>query len=491
MANTTSPFGGPSHAASSTRPGPSRGPRRTRGILDARIKKLSAGPLAGRVRGELFGRLTRTLDQLLPPLSDTFTFKVAEASKMALFFNTNGSLYHIRKFTLEYDVSSTDRRLDTADQVEPYITAIKNLPSLEDISMAGISIGPWAAFPLATALRTKKRLRRADFSDCFAQRVPHELSPAMGALALALIELPNLGAIDLSSNALGPSVEGPVTLLAGNHTPLQELNLNDTGMGPETGVAVANALVTLASRKAAVGAPPLRELLLIQNKLCQDDETPMYGMPEWAAAFAAHPNLRKVALKNNGIRHGGMDHLVAAGLSHLRDLEELDLADNIITARGKTHRALADAVKGWPALRVLDLDESLLGSRGAGLLIGALAAVQPSRLETLRLTQNNLTPANTLALAGVLWRLPELRELTLDTNNFPADDEGYRTLVRLLKQRAEERGVVATVDDVGDEAYSDPSLSPVSNQQQRASRASQSSLLTQDSSQNSSQKSAP
>ncbi|KAG8156526.1 hypothetical protein KVR01_013630 [Diaporthe batatas] len=451
----TSPVDRPSHSASSSSPKPSRKPRSTRGILDAHIKKLSAGPLVNQVRAELLRRTVRRFDSSLPK-SDTFTFQVAEADKMALLFKMGGSMHHIRRFILEYDVSRTDRRLDTAEQIEPYIIAIKHLPSLDEISFDGVSLGPWAAFTLAQALRTKTRLRRADFSNCFAQRGPHEISPALGVLALAMVELPNLGSINLSSNALGPCVEGPLLYLAGNHTPLQELNLNDTGLGPETGAAVARALASLAAKKKArAGAPPLRALLLAQNKLCQDDDDPMFGMREWAAALAAHPHLTTVALKNNGIRHGGMTHLVAEGLARLHGLEVLDLADNIIAARGATHAALAGAVGAWPALR------SLLGSRGAALLIAALAAApHPSRLEVLRLRLCNLSPANTLALAGVLWRLPGLRELALEGNNFSRADEGYQALVRLMRERGEARGVVTSVDRVPRRAFSDPSLSP-------------------------------
>lgn len=185
-------------------------------------------------------------------------------------------------------------------------------------------------------------------------------------------------------------------------------------------------------------------------------------MAEWAAAFAAHPNLRTIHFGTNGIRRDGMDLLVSQGLAHVRDIEDLDLGDNIITQRGATHRALAAAVGGWPNLRSLNLNDSLLGSRGAALLITALAAVQPTRLESLKLAGNNLNQANTTALAGAFERLSELRELELNQNNFLPDDEGLATLKILLQERARDRGIetLMDMDTLSDFDESQPSQSP-------------------------------
>lgn len=499
--------------------------RSTKGILDARVKKLSAnqcavGRLMGRatcsyddeckchslgrrLRAELLDLATRPFGQPVPLALqlDSFTFQPADASQVALFFNTYGSLYHIRKFSLKVasnedttkdDASDTDDSasddsaadntpvvkttkgaavkeesllLDTPEQIEPYIIAINNLPFLEEVSFAGVSIGIWAAYPLAAALRKKTKLRRADFSNIFVKRAKSEIAPALDALVSAFLELPNLESIDLGENALGPEVEWPLLRLVRNHTPLQELRINNVGLGPETGVAFAKALRDLAKNKTTVsGAPPLRALHASRNRLKQDGD-PLFGMAEWAAGLAAHPGLRALSFANNGVNHGGMDLLVSQGLSRLSEMEVLDLQDNTFTSRGGTHRALADAVGGWPALRVLNLNDDLLGSRGAALLIPALAAVQPSRLESLRLRANNISPANTLALSGVLWRLPELREVNLRRNNIAGDDEGFRIISERLRERAEQRGFQTKLDKISKEPDSEPSQSPRSSQQ--------------------------
>lgn len=384
----------------------------------------------------------------------SFTFEPADADQVALFFNTYGHLYHIRKFTLNDNVV----KLDTPEQILPYIIAIKNLPLLEEISFAGASLGIWAAYPLAEALRNKTKLRRADFSNCFSGRKTPEIAPALDALVSAFLELPALESINLADNAFGPDAEWPLVRLLRSHTPLQELNLNNLGLGPESGPAVANALVALSKNKdAAGGAPPLRTLLCNRNRFVQDDEEPLPGVAEWAAAFAAHPQLRTLDFGTNGIRREGMDLLVSQGLKHLRAIEELDLQDNIIAARGATHSALAEAVAGWPNLRVLNLNDSLLGSRGAALLIDALAAVQPSRLESLKMAGNNLISANTAALAGAFGQLYELREVELNMNNIPEDDEGFAALGRLLEQRGEERGIETSIDSLEDFDQTEPS----------------------------------
>lgn len=384
---------------------------------------------------------------------DSFTFEPADANEVTLFFNTFGHLYHIRKFTLNDRVV----KLDTAEQILPYVIAIKNLPFLEEVSFAGASLGIWAAYSLADALRTRTRLRRADFSNCFAGRMTREIAPALDGLVSSFLELPTLQSISLADNAFGPDVEWPLVRLVRAHTPLQELDINNTGLGPETGAVFATALVTLAQNKAAAGAPPLRTLLSNRNRLVQDDDAPLPGMAEWAAAFAAHRELRTVDLGNNGIRREGMDLLVRDGLARLHDIEDLDLQDNIIIQRTETHTALAEAAPGWPGLRVLNLNDSLLGSRGAALLITALAAVQPSRLESLKLAGDNLNPANTAALAAAFARLPELREVELNQNNISEDDEGYWALKGLLEGRGRERGIETRIDDLEDPNASEPS----------------------------------
>ncbi|KKY34090.1 putative ran gtpase-activating protein 1 [Diaporthe ampelina] len=384
---------------------------------------------------------------------DSITFEPADANEVTLFFNTYGHLYHIRKFTLKDKVV----KLDTAEQILPYVIAIKNLPFLEEVSFSGASLGIWAAYSLADALRTRTRLCRADFSNCFTGRKTPEMAPAVDALVSAFLELPALESISLADNAFGPDVEWPIVRLVRAHTPLRELDINNVGLGPKVGAVLATALVNLAQNKAAAGAPPLRALLSNRNRLVQDDDAPLPGMAEWAAAFAAHPQLRTVDLGNNGIRREGMDRLVRDGLAHLHAIEELDLQDNTIASRGGTHTALAEAAGGWPNLRALNLNDSLLGSRGAALLVPALAAVQPSRLESLKMAGNNLNKANTAALAGAFAQLSELREVELNLNNIPEDDEGFWALKRMLEGRGRERGIEARIDSLEDFDQTEPS----------------------------------
>ncbi|KAI7787141.1 ran gtpase-activating protein 1 [Diaporthe eres] len=108
--------------------------RRTTGIRDAGVKKLSAnqcaiGRMLGRarcsddpkgckchsleskLRAELLRLATRPLGEPISfTLNDSFTFQPADADQVALFFNTYGHLYHIRKFTLNDNVVKLDQR---------------------------------------------------------------------------------------------------------------------------------------------------------------------------------------------------------------------------------------------------------------------------------------------------------------------------------------------------------------------------------------------
>lgn len=70
---------------------------------------------------------------------------------------------------------------------------------------------------------------------------------------------------------------------------------------------------------------------------------------------------------------------------------------------------------------------------------------------------NNLNSANTMALAGAFDKLSELRELELNFNNIPEDDEGFATLARLLQERGQERGIETRMDALEEFDLSEPS----------------------------------
>lgn len=233
--------------------------------------------------------------------------------------------------------------------------------------------------------------------------------------------------------------------------------MDNVGLGPQTGVAIAEALSALAQRKRECSAPALRVLSLDRNHLVEDEERPEVGMAEWARALAAHGGLRVVSLRNNGLRKAGLEVLVREGLGLLSELRVLDLEDNTFASRGEVSAVLAEAVGGWPVLAELNVNDSLLGSRGAALLIEALGRSGGSVLEVLRLRGNNLSSGNVRALAEAVERLPKLRVVEVGENNFGAEDGGYALLRESVERRGHREGWECSVDEIGDEQASESS----------------------------------
>lgn len=347
--------------------------------------------------------------------------------------------------------------LNTAADIKPYTLALALLPSPRSISLSGTSLSIWASYALASTLHALPTLEHLDISDTFTGRTTTEIAPALDALVSAILELPRLHTLTLSHNAFGPDVQAPLIRLLARHTPLVALHMDNVGLGPQTGVAIAEALSALAQRKRECSAPALRVLSLDRNHLVEDEERPEVGMAEWARALAAHGGLRVVSLRNNGLRKAGLEVLVREGLGLLSELRVLDLEDNTFASRGEVSAVLAEAVGGWPVLAELNVNDSLLGSRGAELLIEALGRSGGSVLEVLRLRGNNLSSGNVRALAEAVERLPKLRVVEVGENNFGAEDGGYSLLRESVERRGRREGWECSVDEIGDEQASESS----------------------------------
>uniref|UniRef100_A0A0G4HVX8 Uncharacterized protein n=1 Tax=Chromera velia CCMP2878 TaxID=1169474 RepID=A0A0G4HVX8_9ALVE len=150
---------------------------------------------------------------------------------------------------------------------------------------------------------------------------------ALGSI-LALGWLPALLSLDLSDNPLGPSgVRGLAKGLPSpaDALPLQSLNLARTKAGPMGVAALGEALK--AKKVASLGSLDLEGNAMRPG-----------GFKHLAAAVRemAVPHLRVLNLKRNFLTHVSRQHRDFAPLndflstSGLRELEELDLSDNVL-----------------------------------------------------------------------------------------------------------------------------------------------------------------
>ncbi|KAE9971167.1 hypothetical protein BLS_004594 [Venturia inaequalis] len=331
-----------------------------------------------------------------------------------------------------FSLEGKSLKLSTAADIEPHLQALKDSPEVEEVILVGNTLGVGACEALADVLKTKKTLKHVNLADVYTGRLIDEILPALEALLPALLTLPRLHTINLSDNALGLRLQPPLVAFLKSHTPLEHLILNNNGLGPYAGIAIADALTELAAKKKEENAPPLRTIVCGRNRLESG------SMEAWAKAYAAHNQITSIKMVQNGIRPDGIAQLITNGLTHLSALETLDLQDNTFTAKGA--RALSDVVPKWTQIKELAMGDCLLSARGGIMLSEALKAGKNSGLEVLRLQYNDIDARSIKALAEAQGKLPKLRRIELNGNKFSEDDVSLEMLREALDARREEHG---------------------------------------------------
>ncbi|KAI7489156.1 ran GTPase activating protein 1 [Hortaea werneckii] len=322
-------------------------------------------------------------------------------------------------------------KLDTAEDLEPHIAALRTATDVEEFHLEGNTIGVSAAQSLASVLATKSTLQTANLADIFTGRLLSEIPQALDALLQALLHCPNLTTINLNDNAFGLNTVEPLRPFLSQHTPLQHLYLNNNGLGPAAGTLVAEALEQLAAnKKAKPGVPHLETVVCGRNRLENG------SMEAWVKAYKANCHVQTVKMVQNGIRQEGIKTLLSQGLSACKDLRTLDLQDNTFTVLAA--RTLADVVAQRPDLRDLGVGDCLLSARGGRMLGDALARGQNQKVEVLRLQFNEIDSKGLQALADAAVKaLPRLRRVEVNGNKFAEEDPSVEALQEVLSKRKE------------------------------------------------------
>ena len=288
----------------------------------------------------------------------------------------------------------------------------------------------------------------------FTGRLLNEIPEALSHLLTSILNLPKLNTINLNDNAFGLNTQAPLVAFLAAHVPLQNLCLNNNGLGPHAGILIADALSELhakkaEARKAGQDVPELEIVICGRNRLENG------SMTAWAKTFSLHKSMVEIKMVQNGIRQEGISHLLQEGLNHATKLEILDLQDNTFTATGG--KALAKVVPSWTSIRTLGIGDCLLSAKGAVLLAKALGEGKNKKLETLRLQYNDITAPGVKGLAAAAKEaLPALKRIELNGNKFTNDDESLVSLQALLEDRKEKTaGDVIHEDEWGVDSLSD------------------------------------
>ncbi|KAI9676558.1 MAG: hypothetical protein M1817_000717 [Caeruleum heppii] len=362
-------------------------------------------------------------------------------------------------------------KLDTAADVEPHIRSLRDDDAVEEIRLAGNTLGVGACEELGKVLETKKTLKIANLADIFTSRLLDEIPPSLSSLLTALLTLPHLHTVNLSDNAFGLNTQAPLVAFLSSHVPLQHLILNNNGLGPRAGVLVADALTALHAKKdAARKESTAGEVPDLETIICGRNRLESGSMEAWAKVFSAHRGVKEVKMVQNGIRQEGIAALLTKGLAHATSLRVLDLQDNTFTRIGS--RALAQVLPGWTQLRELGVGDCLLSARGGVAVAEAFGGGSNHALRVLRLQYNGLDSTAIKALADTLGKdaLPSLRRVELNGNRFEEDDDQVERIRDILSERKDAAAQSSTkstsdpnsdntVDDDDDEEWGIDSLS--------------------------------
>uniref|UniRef100_A0A8C1MFC1 Ran GTPase-activating protein 1 n=1 Tax=Cyprinus carpio TaxID=7962 RepID=A0A8C1MFC1_CYPCA len=306
-------------------------------------------------------------------------------------------------------------KLDNAQSVEKMVRAIQEFDGLRALRLEGNTIGVEAAQTIAKALEKKSDLQCCHWSDMFTGRLRAEIPPALVSLGDALIMAgARLKVLDLSDNAFGPDgVKGIEKLLksATCHT-LQELRLNNCGMGIGGGKILAAALTVCHKESSALGAPlQLKVFIAGRNRLENDGATAL------AQAFQLIGSLEEVHMPQNGINYQGVTALATA-MQHNPQLRVLNLNDNTFTKRGAI--AMAQALKHLRNVQVINFGDCLVRSEGASAISETLREGLPI-LKELNLSFGEITKDAALEVARSVQHKDQLEILDLNGNSLGED----------------------------------------------------------------------
>lgn len=204
-------------------------------------------------------------------------------------------------------------------------------------------MGVDAAAAIGKALEKHPEFHEALWKNMFTSRLKTEIPEALKLLGSGMtVAGARLTVLDLSDNAIGP--HGMVGLEDLLRSPvcysLQELHMNNCGLGIYGGRMLSKALIDCHSNSILAGMP-LKLKVFIGGRNRLENE----GAKAIAKIFATLKTLEVIAMPQNSIYHEGIAAL-AEGFKENPYLRVLNLNDNTLTSKGAAH--IADALVYLP-----------------------------------------------------------------------------------------------------------------------------------------------
>ncbi|XP_072299850.1 ran GTPase-activating protein 1-like [Eucyclogobius newberryi] len=342
----------------------------------------------------------------------------------------------------ELSYKGQGRKLDDAKSVEEIVKEIQDFEGLRALRLEGNTFGVEAAQAIAKALETKSTFKQCYWSDMFTGRLRSEIPPALNSLGDALmLAAARLTVIDLSDNAFGPDgVKGIEKLLKSSacHT-LQELRLNNCGMGIGGGKILAASLIYCHKTSSAEGGPlSLKVFVAGRNRLEND------GAIALAQAFQLMGSLEEIHMPQNGINHPGVTALAKA-VQHNPNLRILNLNDNTFTDKGGI--AMAQALKHISNIQVINFGDCLVRPAGAIAIAETVSEGLPI-LKELNLSFCEITDEAALKVTQAVKHKDTLEKLDLNGNCL--GENGCKAVQDVMEEMNMGRLLGSLSDDEGE-----------------------------------------
>uniref|UniRef100_A0A915EP04 Ran GTPase activating protein 1 n=1 Tax=Ditylenchus dipsaci TaxID=166011 RepID=A0A915EP04_9BILA len=264
---------------------------------------------------------------------------------------------------------------------------------------------------LETLELRRPELRRALWSDLFTGRLKEEIPKTLKTLCTAMSFCgARLVELDLSDNAIGPmAVPGIKEYLSSvDACELSVLKLNNCGLGI-AGVTIAECLMECHRKSLEFGTPlRLKTFIAGRNRLEYTSTTAL------AKAFKQIGTLEEIVMPQNGIKAEGIINLADAvrGSPYLK---VLNLNDNTFGEKGAM--AMAQAVSSLTSLESVDFGDCLCRNKGSKEICIKLVR-SGSALKQLNLSGNEITYDTAKELISQVKQIDSMESLKLGTNSF-------------------------------------------------------------------------
>ncbi|KAK3099147.1 hypothetical protein FSP39_000136 [Pinctada imbricata] len=312
----------------------------------------------------------------------------------------------------QYELNFKGRglKLNTAEDAKDIIKEIEECRTMTALRLEGNTMGVEAAEAIAKAIQKHPEFKRALWSDMFTGRLKTEIPKALQFLGDSMIQAGvGLVELDLSDNAFGPN--GVVGLVDFIKSPscytLQELRLNNNGLGIGGGKMLAESLTECHKRSMEAGKPFCLKVFISGRNRLEND-----GAMALAKVFKLVGTLEEVAMPQNGIYHPGITALADAFSQNPR-LKILNLSDNTFTQAGA--KSMAKVLPKLQEIEVINFSDCLLKTEGALALSKALKEGH-TKLKELNLYGNEINKTGANAVAENMENKPALLRLDLNCN---------------------------------------------------------------------------